>query len=113
MQSPGGWAAIGSLIWCSAIQNFEVEKYGNATKLYHHIYKSLVTIYDVFSKNPSRFHQEMDNVSSSIFRMLVEDKITDDQFEKLLKRKDDLLERANTQQPPLTPKTLRIFSRKQ
>jgi hypothetical protein len=65
----------------------------------------LVTIYDISSKDPPRFHQEMDNVSSSIFKMLVEDKITDDQFEKLLKRRDDLLERANTQQPLPTPKT--------
>ena len=55
-------------------------------KLYHHIYKSLVTIYDVSSKDPSRFHEEMDNLYSSFFRMLVEDKITDEQFEKLLKR---------------------------
>jgi hypothetical protein len=37
--------------------------------------------------------------------MLVEDKITDDQFEKLLKRKDDLIERANKKQPPLNPQT--------
>jgi len=48
-----------------------------------------------FLKDPSRFNQEMENISSSIFKMLVEDKITDDQFEKLLKRRDDLTERAN------------------
>jgi hypothetical protein len=59
-----------------------------------------------FLKRPSpRFHQEIDNLSISIFKMLVEDKISDDQFEKLLKRRDDLLERANTQPPSPTPKT--------
>jgi hypothetical protein len=37
--------------------------------------------------------QEMDNISRSIIKLLVEDRITDDQFEKLLKRRDDLIEK--------------------
>jgi hypothetical protein len=102
--APGGWAAIASLLVLT-FTGLRGRRIWQRNKLYHHIYKSLVTIYDISSKDPSRFHQEMDNVSSSIFKMLVEDKITDDQFEKLLKRRDDLLERANTQQPSLTPKT--------
>jgi hypothetical protein len=102
--SPGGWAAIGSIIVLS-YTGLRGRKIWQRNKLYHHIYKSIVTIYEISSKDPSKFKQEMDNISSSIFKMLVEDKITDDQFEKLLKRKDDLIERVNTQQPPLTPKT--------
>jgi hypothetical protein len=102
--APGGWAAIGSLVVLS-FTGLRGRKIWQRNKLYHHIYKSMVTIYDISSKDPSRFNQEMDNVSSSIFKMLVEDKITDDQFEKLLKRRDDLIERANKQQPPLTPQT--------
>jgi hypothetical protein len=102
--APGGWAAIGSLIVLS-FTGLRGRKIWQRNKLYHHIYKSMVTIYEISSKDLSSFHQEMDNVSGSIFKMLVEDKITDDQFEKLLKRRDDLIERANTQQPSLTPKT--------
>ena len=100
--APGGWAAIASLLVLT-FTGLRGRRIWQRNKLYHHIYKSLVTIYDVSSKDPSRFNQEMDNVSSSIFKMLVEDKITDDQFEKLLKRRDDLLERAGTQQSSPTP----------
>jgi hypothetical protein len=101
--APGGWAAIGSLIVLS-FTGLRGRKIWQRNKLYHHIYKSMVTIYDISSKDTSRFKQEMDNISSSIFKMLVEDRITDDQFEKLLKRRDDLIERANKQQPTLPPK---------
>ena len=97
------WVAIGSLIVIS-FTGLRGRKIWQRNKLYHRIYKSMVTIYDISSKDPSRFNQEMENISSSIFKMLVEDKITDDQFEKLLKRRDDLTERANIQQPPLPPK---------
>ena len=68
----------------------------------------MVTIYDISSKDTSKFKQEMDNISTSIFKILVEDRITDDQFEKLLKRRDDLTERANIKQPP-SPQKLTTF----
>jgi hypothetical protein len=64
----------------------------------------MVTLYDLYSKDLPRFHQEMDNMSKSIIRMLVEDRITDEQFEKLLKRRDDLVERSDKLQPPAPPK---------
>lgn len=54
----------------------------------------MVTIYDMYSKDLPKFHQEMDHMSISTIKMLVEDKITDDQFEKLLQRRGDLLQRA-------------------
>ncbi len=63
----------------------------------------MVTLYDMYSKDNARFHQEMDTVSKTIFKMLVEDKVTDDQFERLLKRRDDLLERADRLQAPPPP----------
>jgi len=102
--APGGWAAIGSLVVLS-FTGLRGRKIWQRNKLYHHIYKSMVTIYDISSKDTSKFNQEMDNISTSIFKMLVEDKITDEQFEKLLKRRDDLTERANIKQPPYPPKT--------
>jgi hypothetical protein len=48
----------------------------------------------MYSKDLLRFHQEMENISRTIIRMLVEDKINDEQFEKLLKRRDDLMIRT-------------------
>jgi hypothetical protein len=54
----------------------------------------MVTVYDMYSKDLLKFHQEMDNMSKSIIKTFVEDKITDDQFEKLLQRRDDLLARV-------------------
>ena len=66
----------------------------NRSRLYHRVFKSMVTIYDMYSKDLLKFHQEMDNMSRSIIKMLVEDKITDDQFEKLLQRRDDLMARV-------------------
>jgi hypothetical protein len=60
----------------------------------------MVTIYDLYSTDVIKFHQEMANVSTSIFKLLIEDKITDDQFEKLLVRRDDLLKRVHGEPPP-------------
>jgi hypothetical protein len=49
------------------------------------------------------FHQEMDTVSKSSIKMLLDDRITDDQFEKLLKRRDNLIERSEKQNKPPSP----------
>lgn len=92
--TPGGWAAIVSLtvLTWTALRG---RKVWNRNSLYHRLYKSMVTIYDLYSRDLLKFHQEMDSVSRSIIRLLVEDKINDDQFEKLLQRRDDLLKRAH------------------
>lgn len=57
----------------------------------------MVNIYDMYSKDLLKFHQEMNNISGTIIKMLVEDKINDEQFEKLLKRRDGLTVRAQQQ----------------
>ena len=54
----------------------------------------MVTVYDLYSENLPKFQGEIDNISKSVFKLLVEDRITDDQFERLLKRRDDLLARS-------------------
>jgi hypothetical protein len=64
------------------------------------MYKSMVTIYHLYSTDMLRFHQEMATVSSSIFQLVIEDRITDEQFERLLVRRDDLLKRVQSEQPP-------------
>ena len=100
--TPTGWAAIGSLSVLS-FTGLRGRTIWRRSRLYHRLYKSMVTLYDLYAKDDQRFHSEMDNVSKSIFKMMVDDKITDDQFERLLKRRDDLLERADKLQPPPPP----------
>jgi hypothetical protein len=57
----------------------------------------MVSIYDMYSKGLLKFHQEMNSISGTIIKMLVEDKINDEQFEKLLKRRDGLTVRVQQQ----------------
>ncbi len=94
--TPGGWAAIASLlvITFTALRGRRI---WNRNRLYHRLYKSMVTLYDMHPNDYPRFHQEMDSVSRSIIKTLVEDRITDEQFEKLLHRCDDLLERSHNE----------------
>jgi hypothetical protein len=91
--TPGGWAAIGSLLVLS-FTGLRGRRILNRNKLYHRLYKGMVSIYDMYSKDLLKFHQEMENMSRTTIKMLVEDKINDEQFEKLLKRRDDLMTRA-------------------
>jgi hypothetical protein len=94
--SPGGWATIGSLIVLS-FTGLRGRRIWQRNKLYHRIYKSMVTVYDMYSKDPVKFNREMDNVSRSSIKMLLDDRITDEQFDKLLQRRDDLIERSEKQ----------------
>jgi hypothetical protein len=98
--SPVGWAAIGSLLALS-LTGIRGRRIWKRNKTYHRLYKSMVTLYDLYSKDLKRFREEMDNISKSVFKMVVDDRITDDQFERLLKRRDDLLDRSFKQQQPL------------
>jgi hypothetical protein len=91
--TPAGWAAIASLLVLS-FTGLRGRRIWNRSRLYHRLFKSMVTVYDMYSKDLLKFHQEMDNMSKSIIKTFVEDKITDDQFEKLLQRRDDLLARV-------------------
>jgi hypothetical protein len=61
------------------------------------------SIYDLYSGDVIKFHQEMANASNQIFKLLIEDKITDDQFERLLVRRDDLLKRVQGENPRAPP----------
>jgi len=90
--TPGGWAAIASLSVLS-FTGLRGRRIWNRSRLYRRLYKSLVTVYDMYSKDLIKFHQEMDNMSRTIIKMLIEDRITDEQFDRLLRRRDDLLQR--------------------
>ena len=91
--SPSGWAAVGSLLVLT-LAGLRGRKVWRRNKRYNRLYKSMVPLYELYSEDPQRFHKEMDNVSKSIIKLFVEDQITDDQFERLLRRSDDLLERS-------------------
>lgn len=94
--TPMGWAALGSIIVLS-LTGIRGRTLWKRNKMYHRLYKSMVTLYDLYSKDQARFTEEMNIVSKSIFRMLIQDQITEDQFEKLLKGRDALLESATKQ----------------
>jgi len=94
MVTPVGWAAIGSLL-VLAITAFRGRTILKRNNTYRRLYKSMVTLFDLYSDDLPRFHEEIDIVSKSIFKSIVEDRITDDQFERLLRRRDDLLKRAD------------------
>jgi hypothetical protein len=96
--TPAGWAAIASLLVLSFTALRGRRIYGRS-RMYHRLYHSMVTLYDLYNRDYNRFNTEMENTSKTVFKMMVDDKITDEQFEKLLKRRDDLLERAIKQLP--------------
>lgn len=91
--TPGGWAAIASLLVIS-LTGLRERRIWHRNRLYHRLYRSMVSIYDMYQKDLIKFNQEMDSLSSIVIKMLVEDKINDEQFEKLLKCRDDLLMRT-------------------
>lgn len=91
--SPATWAAIGSLIVLS-FTAARGRRIWRQNKRYHRIYNGMVTIYDLYSQDAVKLATEMDNLSKASIKMLLDDQITDEQFEKLLKRRDDLIERS-------------------
>jgi len=95
--TPGGWAAIATLS-VLGFTGLRGRRIWRRSSLYHRMYNSMVTIFHLYSTDLIKFHQEMANVSSSIFQLLIQDKITDEQFERLLVRRDDLLKRAYGEQ---------------
>jgi hypothetical protein len=100
--TPAGLGAIASLT-VLGITGLRGRQIYRRNALYHRLYRSMVTLYDLYSKDQAKFRAEINDASKTIFKMMVEDKITDEQFEKLLTRRDDLLERAQKEQLPPPP----------
>jgi hypothetical protein len=60
----------------------------------------MVSIFDRSSSDPLKLQQEIDTLSSSILKYFIEDKITDDQFEKLMAQRDYLMgQKSKNPQP--------------
>jgi len=102
MMEPTAWVAIGTLILL-LYTAFHGRHIWSRRKTYYRLYRSMVTLYDHYSLNLAQFHQEMENMSRSIHKYFIENKITDDQFEKLLTQRDNMIERAKKLIPPSPP----------
>jgi hypothetical protein len=100
---PSTWVAFASLI-VLLYTAFRGKRIWSRRRTYYRLYRSMVSLYDHHALNCVQFYQELDNLSKSITKYFIEDKITDDQFDKLLTRRDDLIERAKKLQPPAPPK---------
>jgi len=96
--NPAGWAALGSIIVLS-LTGLRGRVIWKRTKTYHRLYKSMVTLYDLYRGDRAKFTDELRTISLSVFKMMVADEITEDQFEKLLKLRDDLLDRVDKIEP--------------
>jgi len=99
---PSIWVAFATLL-VLVFTGLRGKQVWSRHKTYYRLYRAMVNIHDSYSTNFPRFRQEIDNLSRSVTRLFIEGKITDDQFDKLLKRRDDLIERVAKIQPPPPP----------
>lgn len=100
---PSTWVAFATLM-VLLYTAFRGKRIWSRRKTYYRLYRSMVNVYEHYALNFAQFYQEIENLSRSITKYFIEDKITDDQFDKLLTRRDDLIERAKKLQPPAPPK---------
>lgn len=91
---PSAWLAFVSLI-VIVYTGFQGRRVWSRRKTYYRLYRSMVNLYNRYSNNFEKLFEEIENLSMSITNYFVEGKISDDQFDKLLTRRDDLIERAN------------------
>lgn len=87
---PTYWVALGTvsaLVYSAYLGN----NLRRRRKVYYRLYRSMVSIFDRSSLDPLQLKKEMDTLSSSIINYFIEDKITDEQFEKLMARRDYLM----------------------
>ncbi len=101
---PSTWVAFATLT-VLLYTAFRGQQIWSRRKTYYRLYKSMINVYDHYALNFAQFSQEIENLSRSITKYFIEDKITDDQFDKLLARRDSLIERARKLQPPAPPKS--------
>ena len=92
MIDPNAWVAIGSSI-ALVYAGLSTRRIWNRRKTYYRLYRSMIDVYERYSNDPTRFNQEVESLSKTITKCFIEDKINDDQLDKLLTRRDDLTER--------------------
>jgi hypothetical protein len=90
---PEIWVALGTAA-VAFYAAFRGNRMWGRQKTYYRLYRSMVKLYDHYSSDFERFSQEMESLSKSFSEYFIDDRITDDQFDKLLTRRDDLMDRA-------------------
>jgi hypothetical protein len=90
---PEIWVALGTAI-IGIYAGFHGKRMWSRQKTYYRLYRSMINLWDHYSNNLSKFNQEIKDLSKSITKYFIDGKINDDQFDKLLTRRDGLLERA-------------------
>jgi len=93
---PEIWVALGTAV-AAFYAIFHGKQVWDRQKTYYSLYKSMITLYDQYSTDYQKFSQEIENLLKSITKCFIEGKINDDQFDKLLTRRDDLVGRAKKQ----------------
>ena len=93
LTEPEIWLAIISAI-ALIYAAFRGKDIWKRKKTYNRLYKSMINIFDRYSLDYSKFYEEIENLSKSITKFFIEDKISDEQFDKLFARSDDLIERV-------------------
>jgi hypothetical protein len=68
-------------------------------RTYNRLLRLSVKLYHKYRSNPDALEKEMDNLTESVFTSFIGDRLTDDQLEKLLHRRDDLLTRMRSELP--------------
>lgn len=96
LTEPEAWAILGSSIAC-IYAAFRGKHVWDRRKTYYRLYRSMVNTYERYSDDFTKFSHEIENLSKTTTQYFIEDKINDDQFDKLLTRRDDLIERARRQ----------------
>lgn len=59
-----------------------------------HLYRNIVSLYHQHTSDLLTFRQEIDKLTRFIFESFIVGRISDEQFENLFERRDDLLERT-------------------
>jgi hypothetical protein len=90
---PSAWLAFVSLI-AIGYTGVQGRRVWSRRKTYYRLYRSMVNLYNRYSNNFEKLFDEIETLSMSVTNYFVEGKISDDQFDKLLTRRDDLIERA-------------------
>jgi hypothetical protein len=94
---PSTWVAFFSLV-AIVYTTIRGKRVWDRQKTYYRLYRSMVNLYDHYSEDFAKFNQELEDLSKSITKYFIENNINDTQFDKLLSRRDDLLERAKKQE---------------
>jgi hypothetical protein len=94
---PSSWVAVGTVA-VLLYGSFRGTILMRRRRTYYRLYRSMASVCDHYSSDPAQLNLEMTAMSGSILKYFIEDKMTDEQFEKLMTQRDYLLEQARKHQ---------------